>query len=102
MLNLYKFKNLFYLHLNQTLLKMKLKSLISCSFLIFVVTFSYSQTSNNPWSLAVGVNAIGLMNESNIDSEMGFGFPVYSGACCEKIALQLEDCSGSVLRSLPC
>ena len=75
MLNLYTFKNLFYLHLNQTLLKMKLKSLISCSFLIFVVTFSYSQTSNNPWSLAVGVNAIGLMNESNIDSEMGFGFP---------------------------
>ena len=54
---------------------MKFKSLISYSFLLFATTFSYSQTPNNPWSLGVGVNSIGLMNESNIESEMGFGFP---------------------------
>ena len=57
---------------------MKFKSLISYSFLLLAITFSYSQTPNNPWSLGVGVNSIGLMNESNIDSEMGFGFPYIS------------------------
>ena len=54
---------------------MKFKSLISYTLLIFAFTFSYSQTANNPWSLGFGVNTVGLMNESNIESEMGFGFP---------------------------
>ena len=53
---------------------MKFKSLISYTLLIFTITFSYTQTPNNPWSLGFGVNTVGLMNESNIESEMGFGF----------------------------
>ena len=57
---------------------MKFKSLISYTLLIFTITFSYTQTPNNPWSLGFGVNTVGLMNESNIESEMGFGFPYLS------------------------
>ena len=57
---------------------MKLKSLIFYLLFFSFITFSYSQTPTNPWSLGVGVNAIGIMNESNIDSEMGFGFPYLS------------------------
>ena len=56
---------------------MKTLKTIVLSFAIAISTFSYGQTSENPWAIAVGADLIGLQGD-NVDSGLNFGAPALS------------------------
>ena len=56
---------------------MKTLKPIVLSIAIAISTFSYGQTSENPWAIAVGADLINLQGD-NVDSGLNFGAPALS------------------------
>jgi outer membrane protein OmpA-like peptidoglycan-associated protein len=65
------------LYLKTIKIIMKTLKTIVLSFAIAISTFSYGQTSENPWAIAVGADLIGLQGD-NVDSGLNFGAPALS------------------------